>query len=55
MQQGGFLTKRFHRTSKLTVDPAVTFSPAAGACDTIMLAGDGCTGALGVTAWPAPL
>lgn len=34
-----------YRTSKLTAVPANTFCPAAGACDTMMLAGDAWTGA----------
>lgn len=36
-----------HRTSKLTVEPAVTLSPAGGAWETMMLAGDGCGGGAG--------
>jgi hypothetical protein len=36
-----------HRTSKLTLAPAATFCPTTGTCDTIMLAGDGCTGGPG--------
>src|SRR5215831_17928806 len=33
-----------YRTSKLTVAPATTFCPAAGDCETIMLAGVACGG-----------
>jgi hypothetical protein len=41
---------KFHRTSKLTAVPPKTFCPAAGTCDTMMLAGDGCAGGVdGVT------
>ena len=40
---------RFYRTSKFTAAPASTFCPAAGTCDTIMLAGEGCAGVTGCT------
>ena len=33
-----------HRTSKLTTVPATTLCPTPGACDTMMLAGEGCAG-----------
>ena len=33
-----------YRTSKFTAAPANTFCPAAGTCDTMMLAGVGCAG-----------
>jgi len=42
--------QKFYRTSKLTAVPARTFCPAAGACDTTMLAGVGCAGGVGVGA-----
>jgi hypothetical protein len=36
--------KNLHRTSKFTVVPATIFCPAAGVCETMMLAGLGCGG-----------
>jgi hypothetical protein len=39
-----FSRHNLHRTSKLTIAPATTFCPAAGACETTMLAGVGCGG-----------
>jgi hypothetical protein len=36
-----------HRTSKFTLAPATTFCPAAGVCETMMLAGVGCGGGTG--------
>jgi len=39
-----FSRNNLHRTSKLTIAPATTFCPAAGVCETMMLAGVGCGG-----------
>ena len=39
-----FLRNNLQRTSKLTIAPATTFCPAAGVCETMMLAGVGCGG-----------
>jgi hypothetical protein len=39
-----FSRNNLQRTSKLTIAPATTFCPAAGVCETTMLAGVGCGG-----------